>query len=220
MYNACKMGVFTTEGIIIHRSNFGEADRLLTIMTPYKGKIKVIAKGVRRITSRRGGNVELLNKAKLHIFQGKGMPILTEALALSAYPKIKGDLILSSYGSHIMELVVRLLPEEQANPAAYQLLASVLVLLETNPRQIFIRAFEIKLLSVLGYWSLGQVEVTNEIKDILEKLQKESWENIEKMQISRNQALELEKTVRYYIEKILESPLKSIKIIQRLKQNG
>lgn len=214
------MPVFTTEGIIIHRSNFGEADRLLTIMTPYKGKIKVVAKGVRRITSRRGGNVELLNKAKLHIFQGQGMPILTEALALSTYPKIKNDLILSSYASHIMELVVRFLPEEQANPAAYQLLASILGLLETNPRQIFIRAFEIKLLSVLGYWSLGQLEVTKEIGDILGKLQKESWENIEKIQISKNQALELEKTVRYYIEKILESPLKSIKIIQRLKQNG
>jgi len=214
------MSVITTEGIIIKRSNFGEADRILTVITPYKGKIKIVAKGVRRITSRRGGNVELLNKVKLHIYEGKGMPILTEAQSVETFPKIKSDLMMSTYGSYIMELSEKLLPEEQPNPAAYQLIASILGLLETNPRQIFIRAFELKLLSVMGYWSPNEISVTSEIKDLLEKLQRETWENIEKMNITKNQAMELEKIVRYYIEKILEHPLQSVKILQRLKQNG
>src|SRR3989344_892201 len=98
------MPTITTEGIIIKRKNFGEADRILTVITPYKGKINIIAKGVRRITSRRAGNIELLNKTKLHIFQGQGMGILSEAEAISTYPKIKNNLILSSYGSHILEI--------------------------------------------------------------------------------------------------------------------
>ncbi|MFA5933049.1 MAG: DNA repair protein RecO [Microgenomates group bacterium] len=214
------MGVITTEGIIIKRSNFGEADRILTVITPYKGKIKIVAKGVRKITSRRGGNVELLNKVRLHIYQATGMPILTEAESIETFPKIKNDLIMSSYGSYIIELADKLLPEEQANPAAYQLLASILGLLETNPRQIFIRAYELKLLSVMGFWSLDEISVTSEIKDLLETLQHETWTNIEKMDITKNQAMELEKIVRYYIEKILESTLQSVKILQRLKQNG
>lgn len=214
------MAVFTIEGIIIKRSNFGEADRILTVITPYKGKIKIVAKGVRRITSRRGGNVELLNKVKLHIYQGKGMPVLTEAESIQTFPKIKNDLIISSYGSYIMELADKLLPEEQPNPIAYQLLVSTLILLETNPRQIFIRAYELKLLSVMGFWSLDAIAPTLEIEAILKKLQDESWENIEKMSLNQNQALELEKIVRYYIEKILEHPLKSVKMLQRLKQNG
>ena len=153
------MPTFTTEGIIVKRSNFGEADRILTIITPYKGKIRVIAKGVRRITSRRAGNVEVLNKVKLQIFQGKGMEILTEAEALLTFPKIKNDLIMSTYGSHLAELSERFLPEGQPNPAIYQLLSATLELLEKNPRQIFIRAFEVKLLSLLGFWSLNQVEL-------------------------------------------------------------
>lgn len=214
------MSVVTTEGIIIKRSNFGEADRILTVVTPYKGKIKIVAKGVRKITSRRGGNVELLNKVKLHIYQGTGMPILTEAESILTFPKIKNDLIMCSYGSYIIELIEKFLPEEQPNPAAYQLLASILGLLESNPRQIFIRAYEIKLLSIMGFWSLDQISPTEEIKDILGKLQKESWENIGKMSINQNQALELEKILRYYIEKILEQPLKSVKILRKLKQNG
>ena len=135
------MAISTTEGIIVKRSNFGEADRLLTIITPYKGKIKVVAKGVRRITSRRGGNVELLNKVKLQIFQGKGLAILTEAQSLETFLKIKSDLMLLSYASHVVEVAERLLPEDQPNPAAYNLLATALHLLEKNPRQIFIRAF-------------------------------------------------------------------------------
>lgn len=214
------MSVITTEGIIIKRSNFGEADRILTVVTPYKGKIKIVAKGVRKITSRRGGNVELLNKVKLHIYQSQGMPILTEAESILTFPKIKNDLIMCSYGSYIIELIEKFLPEEQPNPAAYQLLASILGLLESNPRQIFIRAYEIKLLSIMGFWSLDQISPTEEIKDILGKLQRESWGDIEKMNIDKNQALELEKILRYYIEKILEQPLKSVKILQRLKQNG
>lgn len=211
------MPVFNTEGIIVRRSNFGEADRILTIITPYKGKIKVVAKGVRRITSRRGGNVELLNKVRLHIFQNKGMPILTEAESIETFPKIKNDLTFSTYGSHIVELAERFLPEDQPNPSAFNLLATVLHLLETNPRQIFIRAYEIKLLTTLGYWGVKEIGVIGDIRDILEKLQKNSWEEIEKMKINKNQALELECILRYYIERVLESSLKSMKMMDKIK---
>ena len=220
MYNQLVMPTFTTEGIIVKRSNFGEADRILTIITPYKGKIRVIAKGVRRITSRRAGNVEVLNKVKLQIFQGKGMEILTEAEALLTFPKIKNDLIMSTYGSHLAELSERFLPEGQPNPAIYQLLSATLELLEKNPRQIFIRAFEVKLLSLLGFWSLNQVELdppsAEEIGVILEKLQKGTWQEIAQMEMNKSQALALEKILRYYIEKILESKLKSLKVLADL----
>ncbi len=211
------MPVFSTEGIILKRSNYGEADRILTIVTPFKGKIHAIAKGVRRITSRRGGNVEVLNKVKLQIFQGKGMDIVTEAEAEETFPKIKADLMLSSYASHIVEIADRLLPAEQLNPAAYNLLVVALTLLETNPRQIFIRAFEVKFLSVMGFWSSDQVSTTEEIQHILRLLQQYGWEEIERMHLSAAQAEELERIMKQYLEKVLEGSLKSLRIIQKLK---
>ncbi|MFH0937021.1 MAG: DNA repair protein RecO [Candidatus Daviesbacteria bacterium] len=213
------MAVFSTEGIIVKRSNFGEADRILTIITPYKGKITVIAKGVRRITSRRGGNVEVLNKVKLQIFKGSGMSILTEAESIETFPKIKSDLTLLSYGSHLAELSERFLPEEQPNPAAYQLLAAALDLLEKNPRQVFIRAYEVKLLTTLGFWSLNQIQAKEDVKEILKSLEAKSWGEISKIELNQNQALELEKILRYYIEKVLESSLRSSKVMKELK-NG
>lgn len=221
------MPTFSTEGIIVKRKNFGEADKLLTVITPYKGKITILAKGVRKITSRRGGNVELLNKVKLHFFQGQGMPVLSEAVSLETFPKIKSDLIFSTYASHIAEIAERFLPENQPNPQAYSLLLIALSLLEKNPRQIFIRAYEVKLLTVLGFWGglegsegkegLEGLEGLGGLEKILEKLQKESWEEIGNLEINKNQALELERILRYYIEKVLEGKLRSLEIIQKLK---
>lgn len=211
------MPVVTSEGIIIKRSNFGEADRLLTVVTPFKGKITVLAKGVRRITSRRGGNVELLNKLKFQMFTGSGLPILTEAESLQTYPKIKADLMLSSYASHVAELANRLLPENQSNPGTYLLLNTILDLLEANPRQIFIRAFEIKLLINLGFWSKDQIQVSEKIKALLNKLQRNNWQEISSLDINAKEALELERILRYYIEKVLEGKLKSVEIINKLK---
>ena len=192
---------------------------MLTVITPYKGKLTILAKGVRRITSRRGGNVELLNKVKLHIFQGKGMPILTEAEGVETFPRIKSDLVLSSYGSHLAELANRLLPENQPIPQAYNLLVVALTLLERNPRQIFIRAFEVKLLTVLGFWSLSEVDFGDigGVRKILEQLQVKGWEEIEKLAVTEEEALEVERILRYYMEKVLEGKLKSLEMIKKLK---
>ncbi len=211
------MPVFTTEGIIVKRKNFGEADRILTILTPFRGKMAIVAKGVRKITSRRSGNVELLNKVKLHIFRNRGMGILTEAESIQTFPNIKQNLMLSSYASHIIELIDRLVPDEQINPGTYRLLATILEILENNPRQIFIRAFEIKLLSELGYWSINQIQTDDQTIKLLNDLQKSGWDEISQMVVDSILTLELEAILRYYIEKVLESPLRSAKIIKELR---
>lgn len=211
------MPSFTTEGIILKHSNYGEADRVLTILTPFKGKISVVAKGIRRITSRRAGNVEPLNQVKLHLFQGPGIPILTEAQSIQTFPKIKSELSLSANGSHIVEITEKLSAENQANTAVYRLLLAVLQIIEKTPRQIFIRAYEVKLLTVLGFWSLNQIQASVETMKLLDKLQRKSWSEIADIKINEAQALDLERILRYYLEKVLESSLKSIRVLDQLQ---
>lgn len=212
------MPALTTEGIVLKHANYGEADRMLTVLTPFKGKILVVAKGVRRITSRRAGNVEPLNRVRIHLFQSQGAPILTEAQSLQTFSKIKDDLTLSAYGSHIAEITERLTAENQPNLGVYQLMVTVLELLEKNPRQIFIRAYEVKLLTVLGFWSLGQIQASRATKELLDQLQKESWSEIAEIKVNETQALDLEMVLRYYLERVLESPLKSIRVLEDLKK--
>ena len=198
---------FKTEGIILKRRNFGEADRILTVFTLSKGKISIVAKGVRRISSRRAGNVELLNRVVLYLHQTKGMPILTEAESLETYQRIKSDLTLSTYAYHLIELVDKLTAENQENRILYEHLLEVLKRLSKNPRQIFIRAFEAKILSNLGFLSfLGK-------EDLLKDMEEKSWNEIEKIKISEKEAMELEHVLRYHIERVIESPLKARKFL-------
>lgn len=204
------------EGIILKRRDLGEADRILTVFTYQKGKILVLAKGVRRITSRRAGNVELLNRVLLYLHQGRNFLILTEASALDTYQKLKEDLVMSAYAFHIIELVDRLTAENQENRSLYIELVEALERLSANPRQILVRAFEAKILNSLGFLSFREIREIGGIGEILKKLEIVSWDEIEKLEINQKQALELEQLLRYHVERVIEGKLKSRQILQKL----
>ncbi len=212
------MGSVTTEGLILKRRNFGEADRILTVLTDRFGKISIVARGVRKITSRRAGNIEILNNVKLHLFKSKSYT-LTEAESIDTFSALKENLTLSTAAFHIIELVDRLTPEEQKNVMIYDLTLGVLRILEKNPRQIFIRAFEVKLLSVLGFWSMDAIKDLNpEVSALLEKLEYYSWEDISNIDVAPETSVAVERILRYYNERILESDLKSVKMLDRLQK--
>ncbi len=202
---------FKTEGIILKRRDFGEADRILTVFSLHRGKITVLAKGVRRITSRRGGNVELLNRVQMYLHPGKNFLILTEAVALDTFQKLKDDLTLSTYSFHILELVDKLTAENQENRILYEHLVEVLKRLSRKPRQILIRAFEVKILSNLGFDTFRAYT-----SKVSAQLENSLWDEIEKLKIEEKQALELEQTLRYTIERVIEGKLKSRQFLKRL----
>lgn len=202
---------FKTEGIILKRRDFGEADRILTVFSLHRGKITVLAKGVRRITSRRSGNVELLNRVQMYLYPGKNFLILTEATALDTFARLKEDLTLSTYAYHILELTDKLTAENQENRDLYEHLYEVLKRLSRKPRQILIRAYEVKILSNLGFSTFR----ANTSK-VYARLEMGTWDEIEKMEINQKQALELEQTLRYTIERVIEGHLKSRQFLKKI----
>lgn len=206
------------EGIILKRRNLGEADRILTVFTLQKGKTSVLAKGVRRITSRRSGNVELLNRSLMYLHQAKTFLILTEATTLDTFSKIKSYLTLSTYAYHILELVDKLTAENQENRILYEHLVEVLKRLEKNPRQILIRAFEAKILSNLGFITFQHSDKQYDMRSytLLMELESLPWNEIQKMKIDEKDALELESVLRYHIERVIEGQLKSRQFLKKL----
>lgn len=211
------MPAFKVEGIILKRRDFGEADKILTAFCLQQGKVSIVARGVRRINSRRAGNVELLNRVVMYLHQGKSLPVLTEATALETYQKLKEDLTLSTAAFHIIELIDRLTAQNQENRNVYLDLTEVLKRLSTKPRQVLIRAFEVKLLSNLGFWSTEEIKgVDKKILDLLNLLQYTKWEEIGHIQLNQNEAVELERILRYSIEKIIEGKLKSRLVLKKM----
>lgn len=144
--------VYQTEAIVIRKMNLGEADRLLTLYTPSLGKIKAVAKGVRRPQSKLGGNVELLTYSRLLLAHGRNLDIITQSQTLDSFMSLKTDLQRASWALYLAELVDRFTPEHMASPALFELLLQTLVrLCGDDGGELALRYFEIHLLEFVGY---------------------------------------------------------------------
>ncbi len=163
-----------TEGIIIRRFNSGEADRILTVFTKNEGKIRVKAKGVRRISSKRSPHIELLNHSLLTLYTGKGLPFVSEAETIHDYSILKQDLYLMGAAFHICELLDGLCAENQEHPLLFSFLLQTLSMLSDgqNIKKV-VHGFENMLLSELGFSSKAAFARTSDthaaIEDILER---------------------------------------------------
>jgi DNA repair protein RecO (recombination protein O) len=168
------MRSFRTEGIVIKRSNYSEADRIVTIFTKQNGKIKVKATGVRRIASRRSPHIELLNYCIFSLYQGRSMPVLTEVESKESFPSLKKDLRRIGFAYHVCELVDGLCAENQENQDVFMLLGRTLRKLskEENLPEI-VYEFELELLSLLGFHkpssSNAKIDTQELIENILER---------------------------------------------------
>jgi DNA repair protein RecO (recombination protein O) len=140
-------------GIVIKRKNYGEADKIVTLLTKEKGKIQTIAKGIRKIKSRKAPHLELFNQISTFVFKGRNFHIITEVESKNTYPFLKKDLkrVVSAY--KIVEQIDKLCPEEETYPQVYVLLVDTLEKLNEPECKIEyqLENFSGRLLKILGY---------------------------------------------------------------------
>ena len=118
--------LFKTEAIILRTRKFGEADRVLTVLTPGWGKFDAKAKGVRKTTNRMSGHLQPLSRCMLALAQGHTMEVVTGCETLEGFARLRGDLDLLSRGLYAAELVDRMIPERVPGLAVYRLLLDTL----------------------------------------------------------------------------------------------
>lgn len=141
------------DAVVLRHADYGEADRMLTLYTRQFGKTRVVAKGVRKISSRKAGHIEPFTHVKLQLARGRDMFVLTQADTVDAYLSLREDLILTSHASYVIELLDRFTYEnETENPAIFRLLTETLARLALNlDTWLVIRYYEIRLLDQLGF---------------------------------------------------------------------
>jgi DNA repair protein RecO (recombination protein O) len=144
--------VFRTEAVVLRRLDLGEADRLVTVYTPDRGKLRLLAKGVRRTKSRKAGHLEPLTRTSLLVARGRELDLVTQAEAIEPFPSLRNDLLRLGYATYALELVDRFTLEESDSRTLYQLLVATLGRLEEG-REPFavLRFFEVHLLETAGY---------------------------------------------------------------------
>ena len=165
------MRSFRAEGIVIKRSNYSEADRIVTIFTKQNGKIKIKATGVRKIASRRSPHLELLNYCIFGLYQGKGMPVLTEVESKESFPLLKKDLKRIGMAYHVCELIDGLCAENQENQDVFMLLGRTLRKLsrDDNLSEI-IYEFELELLRLLGFQKPSESNLRIDTQELIENI--------------------------------------------------
>ena len=143
---------YRTEAIVLRRSDFGEADRLLTLFSREYGKVRAIAKGARKPQSRKTGHVELFMRTRFLVAEGRNLDIVTQAEMVEGYNRLRDDLVRTTYASYAVELLDRFTADEDRNPQLYDLLSDTLrSLANTDNMLLAARFYELHLLSLLGY---------------------------------------------------------------------
>lgn len=161
---------FSTEAIILKQSDLGEADRIMTIFTPYKGKLRTIAKGVRRPVSKKAGHLELLCHSQLQIAVGRNLDLITQVQTIESFTTLRHVLWHMTCGFYLAELVDRFVEDDTRHQDIYDLLLLALRALNAdaieeqrptddavrspvshNRSRLLLRYFEIYLLTYAGY---------------------------------------------------------------------
>jgi len=162
---------YPTEVIVLKHTDLGEADRILTLLTPYKGKIRAIAKGSRRPISKKAGHLELLCHSQLQIAVGRNLDIVTQAQATENFFHLRNELWHMTCGFYLVELVDRFIEDDTEHQDVYNLLLGSLRVLDIDAEEaqkrrmqgtppsesdrdrtrLLLRYFEMYLLSFIGY---------------------------------------------------------------------
>lgn len=146
---------FNTEAIVLKHINYKDSNKIYTLFTKEKGKIGAMARGVRKISSRRSGNLDTLNHISVKLLDNKGLKIITEVKTLQTSKKLKLNLQDSSKAYYLLELIYRFLPEEEPNHEVFNLLVATLSRLNVSESDlkslVIINSFEVELMKLLGY---------------------------------------------------------------------
>ena len=144
--------VYRTEAIVLRRTDFGEADRLLTVLTPDRGKLKLIAKGARKPASRKSGHVELFSHGQFLVAVGRELDIITQAETVEPFLPLREALLRTTYAYYVAELVDAFTAERDENQPLFELLKDALGwLCKADDLALVARYYELHVLGLVGY---------------------------------------------------------------------
>jgi DNA repair protein RecO (recombination protein O) len=148
-------GTLKTEAIVLRSLRYGEADRILHLYTPYRGRVSAIAKGVRRARSRFGGRLEPFFRLSLVLYEGRSeLLTVTAAETLAGHPRLREHAGALDGAARACEAVARVFDDGDPHAGVYHLLANELALLDHEPARASranALAFRLKLLLAAGF---------------------------------------------------------------------
>lgn len=144
------MSLYRAQGVVLRTVKLGEADRIVTICTKERGKVRAVAKGVRKTKSRFGGRLEPVSHVAIQCYEGRELDTVTQVESIDAFRNIREDLDRLRQAVAMLEAVDNIVQEGEANPRLYQMLTGALRSLDSNGSGLIVASFFWKLLALEG----------------------------------------------------------------------
>jgi DNA repair protein RecO (recombination protein O) len=145
------MGLRHDQGIVLRSYPFGEADRVVVLLSPNHGKLRTVAKGVRKTTSRFGGRLEPFTHVDLVLYEGRSLDTITQVSVIDAFPHLRNELDRVLAAGTMVEVMDAVTEEGEGAVRAFLLLQRGLRALEAGPRHPdLVAAFLLKVADVVG----------------------------------------------------------------------
>lgn len=149
-YTCVMPGLYRDEGVVLRTIKLGEADRIVTFLTQGHGKVRAVAKGVRKTSSRFGARLEPMTRVSLQCYGGRELDVVTQAETLEANRVLREEYGLLTHAIPMLEAVDQVAQEHEPNPALYRMLTGALRSLAELQNPLVTSAFFWKLLSLEG----------------------------------------------------------------------
>lgn len=137
-------------GIVLRSYKLGEADRIIVLLTEEHGKVRAVAKGIRKTRSKFGGRLEPLSHVALQLHRGRELDVISQVETVSTTASVFGDLDCMTEASAILEAIDQLVPDREPVPQMYRMLLGARQTLLTRPSPVVVPAFLWRLLTVEG----------------------------------------------------------------------
>jgi DNA repair protein RecO (recombination protein O) len=144
---------FRASAVVLRHADWGEADRLLTLFTRERGMVRALAKGARKVTSRKAGHLQPFTQITVQLAKGRDLLIVTQVETVNAFLPLHDDLLKTSHAAYVVELLLRFSYEDEgANPAIFRLLVETLKRIEAeDDAWLAVRYYEMRLLDAVGF---------------------------------------------------------------------
>lgn len=143
--------LYRDHGIVLRNHKLGESDRIVSLVTERHGKVRAVAKGVRKTKSRFGARLEPIRHVAIQLYEGRELDTVTQAESVDHFAAIRSDLDRLTRAVTMLEAVDQLAQEREPNPRLYQMLLGALRSLEVRDAPLVVAGFYWKVLALEGF---------------------------------------------------------------------
>ena len=209
------MPSYSCKAVVIKHTKINDSDRIIKLLSAEYGVVDAIVKGARKITSKKGGNIDLINLVSVQISKGKSLDIVTEAEVINDYIDLKKDLFKIGLAYYLTEILSHFEYDNASGSKLFNRLVLTLDRIDKSKSKLtsvlVLKSFELGYLEMNGY-KMPRPEI-KEVQELFDILSTNNLENLLKIKYNAEMVKKLSDVIQDYSENVLEKKFKKVNLM-------